>query len=62
MVPETSWTSYTLSDLVAGPSITAPVVISNLEPWHWHMITVPVSRPPESGHLTSVHVQKSSNA
>jgi hypothetical protein len=30
--------------LVAGPLITAPVDMSNREPWHWHMIVVPVSR------------------
>jgi hypothetical protein len=50
------------SGLVAGPLITAPVVISNLEPWHWHMMVVPASRPPESGHPSLVQVQMSSNA
>src|SRR5580704_15516640 len=30
----TSCTSYTLSDFLAGPLITAPVVMSNREPWH----------------------------
>jgi len=48
--------------LVAGPLITAPVDMSNREPWHWHMIVVPVSRPPESGQASSVQVQRSSNA
>ena len=38
-----------MSASVAGPLITAPVVMSNREPWHWHMIVVPVSKPPESG-------------
>jgi hypothetical protein len=37
----TSRTSYTFSALVAGPLITAPVVMSKSEPWHWHMIVVP---------------------
>jgi hypothetical protein len=37
MVPSTSCTSYTLSGSVAGPLITAPVVMSNREPWHWHI-------------------------
>src|SRR5216684_7978197 len=60
MAPPTSCTSYTLSASVAGPLITAPVVMSNREPWHWHMIVVPVSRPPESGHTWSVQVHNAS--
>jgi hypothetical protein len=32
--PSTSCTSYTLSGLVAGGSITAPVAMSKREPWH----------------------------
>ena len=55
-------TSYTLSGSVAGPLITAPVVTSNREPWHWHISVVPVSRPPDSGHDRSAQVQRSSNA
>ena len=31
--------------MTAGPRSTAPEVTSNCEPWHWHMIVVPVSRP-----------------
>lgn len=45
-MPSTSCTSRTLSAWVAGPLITAPVAMSNREPWHWHMIVVPVSKPP----------------
>ena len=51
MVPPTSCTSYILSACVAGPLITEPVVMSKREPWHWHMIVVPVSSPAESGVL-----------
>ena len=47
---------------VAGPSMTAPVVMSNREPWHWHMSVMPVRRPPDSGHARSAQVQRSSNA
>jgi pimeloyl-ACP methyl ester carboxylesterase len=54
-MPSTSCTSRTLSAWVAGPLITAPVAMSNREPWHWHMIVVPVSKPPESGHRSSRH-------
>jgi len=32
------------------------------EPWHWHMIVVPVSRPADSGQACSAQVQRSSNA
>ena len=46
MLPSTSCTGYTLRLLVAGPFMTAPVAMSNREPWHWHMMIVPVSRPP----------------
>jgi hypothetical protein len=60
MLPSTSCTPYTLSASVAGPLITAPVVMSNREPWHWHMIVVPVSGPPESGHAWSVQVHNAS--
>jgi hypothetical protein len=49
MLPSATCTSYTLSGRAAGPRTTAPVVTSNSEPWHWHMIMVPVSKPPESG-------------
>lgn len=45
-----------------GPLITAPVAMSNREPWHWQMIVVLVSIPPESGHDSSAQVQGSSNA
>jgi len=45
MPPSTSFTSYTWSASVAGPLITAPLVMSNREPWHWHMIVVPTSKP-----------------
>jgi hypothetical protein len=27
---------------VAGPLTTAPLVMSNRDPWHWHMTVVPV--------------------
>jgi hypothetical protein len=46
MLPSATCTSYTLSGRGAGPLITAPVLTSNSEPWHWHMIVVPVSNPP----------------
>ena len=62
MLPSTSCTSYWFKGSVAGPLITAPVVMSNREPWHWHMSVVPVSSPPESGHGASPHGQRSSNA
>jgi hypothetical protein len=32
--------------------------MSNREPWHWHMIVVPVSRLPDNGHTSSAHVQR----
>jgi hypothetical protein len=34
----------------------------NSEPWHWHIIVVPVSKPPDSGHEAPGQVQRSSNA
>ena len=34
MVPSTSCTWYMFSASLAGPLMTAPVVMSNLEPWH----------------------------
>ena len=49
MLPSVTRTAYTLSGRDAGPLTTAPVVTSNSEPWHWHMIVVPVSSPPERG-------------
>ena len=52
MVPSTSRTGYTFNASLAGPLITAPVVMSNREPWHWHMIVIPTRRPPESGHAS----------
>ena len=55
-------TSYTLSGRAAGPLTTPPVVTSNSEPWHWHMIVVPVSSPPDRGHAWPAQVQRSSNA
>jgi len=57
-LPSTTCISYTLSGRDAGPLTTAPVVMSNSEPWHWHMIVVPVSRPPESGHDWPGHLRK----
>ena len=45
---------------VAGPRSTAPVVTSNREPWHWHMMVVPVSSPADSGQASCV--QRSSKA
>lgn len=61
-LPSSSCTSYTVRAFVAGPLITAPDVMSNREPWHWHMIVVPFSKPPESGHDASEQVQRSSKA
>ena len=62
MLPSATCTSYTPSGRDAGPRTTAPVVTSNSEPWHWHMIVVPVSSPPDSGHELATQVQRSSNA
>ena len=61
MPPSATCTSYTLSGRAAGPWITAPVVTSNSEPWHWHVITVLVSSPPDRGHELPAQVQRSSN-
>jgi hypothetical protein len=50
------------AERAAGPLTTAPVVTSNSEPWHWHVIVVPASNPPDSGHAWPAQVQRSSNA
>ena len=48
-LPSTSCTSYTLSALIAGPLIAAPVAMSKREPWHWHIIVVPRASPRRAG-------------